>query len=62
MQRRLIEQPAMMAVLVDLAVESEAATALAFQVAATFDRDDILSRLLTPIAKYRICKRACHGV
>lgn len=58
MQRRLIEQPAMMAVLADLAVESEAATALAFQVAATFDKDDIRSRLLTPIAKYWICKRA----
>ncbi|MDX3884619.1 MAG: acyl-CoA dehydrogenase family protein [Sphingomonas sp.] len=69
-QRRLIDQPAMAAVLADLAVESEAATALAFRLAAAFDTDDPLARLLTPIAKYWICKRApgfvyeameCHG-
>jgi putative acyl-CoA dehydrogenase len=58
MQRRLIEQPAMMSVLADLALESEAATALAFQVGAAFDMADPLSRLLTPIAKYWVCKRA----
>jgi len=58
MQHRLIEQPAMMSVLADLAVESEAATALAFQVGAAFDMADPLSRLLTPIAKYWVCKRA----
>lgn len=58
MQRRLSEQPAMMSVLADLAVESEAATALAFKVAATFDMADPLSHLLTPIAKYWVCKRA----
>lgn len=69
-QRRLIDQPAMAAVLADLAVESEAATALGFRLAQAFDEGDALARLLTPIAKYWICKRApglvyeameCHG-
>ncbi|ATW05756.1 acyl-CoA dehydrogenase family protein [Sphingorhabdus sp. YGSMI21] len=58
MQHRLIEQPAMMVVLADLAVESEAVTALGFQVGAAFDMADPLSRLLNPIAKYWVCKRA----
>jgi len=57
-QRRLIEQPAMVAVLADLAVESEAATALALRLAQAFDAGDPLTRLLTPIAKYQVCKRA----
>jgi putative acyl-CoA dehydrogenase len=69
-QRRLIDQPAMAAVLADLAVESEAATALGFRLAQAFDEGDALARLLTPIAKYWVCKRApgliyeameCHG-
>lgn len=69
-QRRLIDQPAMAAVLADLAVESEAATALALRLAQAFDEDDPVARLLTPIAKYWVCKRApgliyeameCHG-
>ncbi|KAB2854284.1 MAG: DNA alkylation response protein, partial [Sphingopyxis terrae] len=57
-QRRLIDQPAMAAVLADLAVESEAATALGFRLAQAFDEEDALTRLLTPIAKYWVCKRA----
>ena len=57
-QKRLIDQPMMAAVLADLAVESEAATALALHLAGTFDRDDAVGRLLTPIAKYWVCKRA----
>ncbi len=69
-QKRLIDQPAMTAVLADLAVESEAATALSFRVAQAFDVGDPLARLLTPLAKYWVCKRApglvteameCHG-
>lgn len=69
-QRRLIDQPAMAAVLADLAVESEAATALSLRLAQAFDGDDPVARLLTPIAKYWVCKRApgqiyeameCHG-
>jgi putative acyl-CoA dehydrogenase len=57
-QRRLIDQPIMAAVLADLAIESEAATALALRLAQCFDRDEPLARLLTPIAKYWACKRA----
>ncbi|MXO91026.1 acyl-CoA dehydrogenase family protein [Pontixanthobacter aquaemixtae] len=57
-QRMLADQPAMAAVLADLAVESEAATALAFRLAAAFDQKEPLARLLTPIAKYWVCKRA----
>lgn len=56
-QKRLIDQPAMMSVLADLAVESEAATALGFRLAAAFDAREPIARLLTPIAKYWICKR-----
>ena len=62
--RRLVEQPAMLRVLADLALEQEAALALAFRVARAFDRasSDLqaaaVARILTPIAKYWICKRA----
>ena len=57
-QKRLVDQPAMSAVLADLALESEAATAAAIRLAQAFDRDEPLARLLTPIAKYWVCKRA----
>ena len=53
-----IDQPAMEALLADLAIESEAATALGFRLAQAFDDSDPLARLLTPIAKYWVCKRA----
>lgn len=57
-QRKLVDQPAMSAVLAELALESEAATALAFRLARAFDQGEPLARLLTPIAKYWVCKRA----
>lgn len=57
-QKRLIDQPMMAAVLADLAVESDATTALGLRLAQAFDQDDPLARLLTPIAKYWVCKRA----
>ena len=63
-QRRLIDQPLMREVLAEMAMEAEAALALAFRVAESFDKADsdpkeaALARLLTPIAKYWICKRA----
>lgn len=57
-ERRLADHPVMTAVLADLAIESEAATALAFRLAAAFDAGEPLARLLTPIAKYWVCKRA----
>lgn len=61
--RRLAEQPLMRNVIADLAVETEAAIALALRLAATVDRPDdaheqALRRVLTPIAKYWVCKRA----
>ena len=60
--KRLIDQPLMRNVLADLALESEAATALALRLAHAFDRADdaheqLMARLLTPVAKFWICKR-----
>ncbi len=61
----LIEQPLMKNVLAYLALESEAATALAVRLARAFDRPDeeherLMARLLTPVAKFWICKRGSH--
>ncbi|HEX4780360.1 MAG TPA: acyl-CoA dehydrogenase family protein, partial [Usitatibacter sp.] len=59
----LASQPLMANVLADLALESEAATLLAFRLARAFDasvsdaRERDLQRILTPIAKYWLCKR-----
>ena len=49
-------------VLADLALESEAATALAMRLARAYDAPEghperALARLLTPAAKYWVCKR-----
>ncbi len=62
-QKKLIDQPAMAMVLADLALETEAATALGFRLARAFDgaasndREAAFMRLATPIAKYWISKR-----
>jgi putative acyl-CoA dehydrogenase len=61
--QRLVEQPLMRNVLSDLALESEAATALALRLARAFDAgndtaDAALARLATPALKFWICKRA----
>ncbi|WP_180084728.1 acyl-CoA dehydrogenase family protein [Acinetobacter sp. YH12145] len=60
--KHLIEQALMRAVLADLALESEAATQLSFHLAQCYESDDALSvawkRILTPAAKFWICKRA----
>ena len=58
----LIAQPLMRNVLADMALESEAATALAIRLARAFDKPDdahqqLMARLLTPVAKFWICKR-----
>jgi putative acyl-CoA dehydrogenase len=60
----LIDHPAMTAVIADLCVESEAATALAIRLAGAADRaargdaaEAALLRLALPAAKYWICKR-----
>jgi putative acyl-CoA dehydrogenase len=63
--KRLIEQPLMRNVLADLAIESEAACALSMRLARAFDRQSdaheaVMGRLLTPIAKFWICKRGSH--
>ncbi|AWM87289.1 isovaleryl-CoA dehydrogenase [Microvirga sp. 17 mud 1-3] len=63
-QKRLIDQPAMRAVLADLALENEAMTALALRAARSFDdapedeREAGYARLVTPAAKFGICKAA----
>ncbi len=63
--KRLIEQPLMRNVLADLAIESEAACALSMRLARAFDHptsehEQVMARLLTPIAKFWICKRGSH--
>jgi putative acyl-CoA dehydrogenase len=75
-QRRLLDQPLMANVLTDLAIEAEGAMWLAMRTAAALDASErdadeaALFRILAPIAKYWICKRApavaaeameCHG-
>ncbi|HWK25732.1 MAG TPA: acyl-CoA dehydrogenase family protein, partial [Solirubrobacter sp.] len=58
----LIDQPAMTAVLADLALEAEAALLTGLRLAQAFEADasphDVaLRRLATPVAKYWVCKR-----
>src|SRR5207244_9168192 len=61
--KRLAEHALMQNVLADLALEAEAAMLLAFRLAAAFDASAAdagerhLQRILTPIAKYWLCKR-----
>ena len=61
--KRLADHALMQNVLADLALESEAATLLAFRLAHAFDRaagdehERHIMRILTPIAKYWHCKR-----
>jgi putative acyl-CoA dehydrogenase len=56
---RLVDQPAMVNVLADLALESEAATATALRLARAYDEGDtVFRRFATAVAKYWICKRA----
>ncbi len=68
--KRLIDQPLMKNVLADLALESEAATLLAMRLARAIDRSEhgqdadgfeaLMRRVLTPIAKFWVCKRGSH--
>ena len=66
--RRLAEQPLMQNVLADLAIESEAATALMLRLARAFDeaerdpRERAFARIATAVAKYWVCKRAPHAI
>ncbi len=59
---RLIDQPLMQNVVADLALEVEAATVLAMRLARAFDAaenaaDRAFARIVTPAAKYWLCKR-----
>ena len=68
--KRLDAQPMMFNVLADLALESEAATALALRLARAVDatengtdasgHEKLIGRVLTPIAKFWICKRGSY--
>ena len=68
--KRLVDQPLMKNVLADLALESEAATLLAMRLARAIDRSEhgqdadgfeaLMRRVLTPIAKFWVCKRGSH--
>jgi putative acyl-CoA dehydrogenase len=54
----LVEQPLMRNVLADLAIESEAATAVAFRVARAYDEaDGPFRRFATAVMKHWVCKR-----
>jgi len=56
---RLADQPLMVNVLADHAIESEAATASALRLARAYDEDDrAFRRFGTAVMKYWICKRA----
>ena len=60
--RLLVQQLLMQNVLADLALEAEAATALALRLARAFETDApeserALARIVTPAAKYWLCKR-----
>ncbi len=61
-QKLLVDQALMTNVLADLAIESEAATVLTMRLARAYDEDDqsasIFRRVVTPAAKFWICKRA----
>lgn len=62
-QKKLIDQPLMLQVLADLALDAEAAVALSFRLARSFDEGDTAiarawRRLMTPIVKYWVCKTA----
>ncbi len=63
-QKHLYDQPMMRTVLADLALEVEAAVALTLRLARAFDRaaadprEAAYARLVTPAAKYRVCKTA----
>ena len=61
-QRKLIDQPLMQNVLADLALEAEAALVLTLRLARSYDETDaaaqLFRRVVTPAAKFWICKRA----
>jgi putative acyl-CoA dehydrogenase len=64
-QKKLIDQPLMRSLLADMAIESEAATALTFRIARSFDESAdeaaaAFARIATPVGKYWINKRVVN--
>jgi putative acyl-CoA dehydrogenase len=64
-QKKVIDQPLMRSVLADMAIESEAATALTFRIARSFDESAnesaaAFARIATPTGKYWINKRVVN--
>jgi putative acyl-CoA dehydrogenase len=63
-QKRLVDQPMMVGVLADMALEAEAAIALVMRLCRSFDLaasdpgEAARARLLTPAIKFWVCKRA----
>jgi len=63
-QKRLADQPLMRSVLADMALFTEASTALVMRLCRSFDRarhdplEAAYMRLLTPVVKYWVCKSA----
>jgi len=61
-QKKLVDHGLMANVLADLALEQEAATVLALRLARAYDETDtaaaVWRRVITPAAKFWICKRA----
>jgi putative acyl-CoA dehydrogenase len=61
-QKKLVDQPLMTSVLADLALEAEAAATLTFRLARAYDETgeaaQVFRRVVTPAAKFWICKRA----
>ena len=63
-QKHLIDQPLMQNVLADLALEVEGVTALSFRLARAFDQagsseaEAAYRRIMNPVVKYWVCKRA----
>jgi putative acyl-CoA dehydrogenase len=56
--RYLVDQPLMLSVLADLAIESEAATTLMVRLAAAIDNDEsAFKRLALAVGKFWVCKR-----
>ena len=60
--KRLIDQPLMKNVLADIALESEAATALSMRLARAVENQSdpfeaLMRRVLTPVTKFWVCKR-----
>ena len=60
-QKKLVDQPLMTNVLADLALELEAATVLTMWLARAYDESSdtaqVIRRIVTPAAKFWICKR-----